>query len=215
VSQAVIFDLDGTLLDTIEDIGASTNRVLRARGLPTHDTAAYRRMVGAGITELLRRAIPPSYHDRLDDFVADFRRDYGGHLVEKTHLFPGIRELLDALADVPKAILSNKPHDFTRQIGAQLFAPSDFVEVFGHRDGKERKPAPDSAIELAGILGLPPERIFFVGDSSIDMETATRAGMHPIAVSWGYQNGAHLRSAGAEALLEQPLELVGLLRTSR
>lgn len=214
MSKAVIFDLDGTLLDTIEDIGDSTNRVLIAHGLPTHDTHAYRRMVGAGITELLRRAIPPAHHDRLDDFVADFRRDYGAHLVERTHLFPGIRELLDALADVPKAILSNKPHAFTRTIAEQLFAPSDFVEIFGHRDGKERKPDPASAIELARILGVGRENIYFVGDSSIDMETATRAGMHPIAVSWGYQDRAALEGAGAEVLIERPSDLVGVVRTS-
>ncbi|MBT8494311.1 MAG: HAD family hydrolase [Deltaproteobacteria bacterium] len=209
----IIFDLDGTLIDSIADIGAAANRVLGARGLPNHSTADYRTMLGHGVRVLLRKALPDGYFE-LDEVVNEFRADYWDHLLVDTEPFPGIRELLAELgaAGHRLAVLSNKPHRFTARIGEAMFADSGFVEFWGHKDEYAKKPDPTSANELRARLGTEPGATYFIGDSAVDIDTGKAAGMHPIGVSWGYQPVELLRQSDAEVVLETPADLLSVVR---
>jgi len=205
---SVIFDLDGTLVDSLDDLAAALNHVLAARSMPTHDRAAIESFVGDGARMLVRRAIPDGADE--DALLAAFRARYLEHLTVHTRAFDGVIELLDALRDrgVPLAVLSNKPHDMTELVVADVLGRARFVEVFGQRDGVPRKPDPAAALELAARL---PGPTLFVGDTPVDVQTARAAGMRPIGVGWGMRDEALLREAGAEVILERPGDLLGLL----
>lgn len=211
---AVVFDLDGTLADTLEDIADAMNRVLRRRGLPVHDYVDYRRMIGKGLRNLAAEATPAAY--RNDEAVAatlaDMVADYGRHLLVKTRLYDGVGELLYALrvAQVPMAVCSNKADELTRRIVLGLVAPGTFAAVTGARPGLPLKPDPASALLAVGRLGAAPERTAYVGDSDVDMLTAVNAGMIPVGVSWGFRSRRELRDAGASLVLERPQELLDL-----
>lgn len=212
--DAVVFDLDGTLADTLEDIADAMNRVLRRRGLPAHDYAAYRRMIGKGLRNLAAEAMPPAR--RTDEAVgatlADMLADYGGNLLVKTRLHEGVAELLQALraAQVPMAVCSNKADDLTRRIVRGLVGPGTFAAVVGARPGLPLKPDPASTLLAAEGLAAPPERIAYVGDSDVDMLTAANAGMVPVGVSWGFRTRRELVEAGARMILDRPRELLDL-----
>jgi phosphoglycolate phosphatase len=214
-ARAILFDLDGTLLDTLEDIAQAANDVLSGLELPTHPAGAYRRFIGDGVATLFQRALPP---DRLtqgmvDRCVARFREAYGRTWNIHTRPFDGIPALLDDLVarGVELAVLSNKPDDFTRLFVDRYLACWPFRAVLGQREGVPRKPDPAGAIEIALRLGLPAERFLYVGDTAVDMETALRAGMCPVGVAWGFRPIEELRSAGAAAIIERPAGLLGLL----
>jgi phosphoglycolate phosphatase len=206
--DAALFDLDGTLADTLADIAAAMNAVLTARDLPTHDHAAYRSMVGEGVAVLAARAAPGA----SVDLVAAFRERYLAGLVVETRPFDGVTEALAALAASGKqlAVLSNKPHDATVHIVAQLFPTIAFAAVWGQRPELPRKPDPTAAVALAAVLHTPPARCAFVGDTAVDMETAVRAGMIGVGALWGYRERAELVAAGARHLCATPSELVTL-----
>lgn len=214
--EAAIFDLDGTLLDTLEDIADSANRVLAARGLPAHDLDAYRRFVGEGVTVLMRRAVPPER--RADEsFVREcveaFREDYGRNWRVKTRPYVGVMEMLGALAarGVKMAVLSNKPDDSTRTCAAELLPGVPFEIVAGQREGIPPKPDPAGALEIARIMGVPPARVLYAGDTPIDMETAARAGMFAVGVLWGFRPREELEGAGAQVLIAHPREILALV----
>jgi phosphoglycolate phosphatase len=213
--RAVLFDLDGTLLDTLADIAHAANTMLGREGLPTHQVDAYRGFIGGGVATLFRRALPPERCDdeRVARCVAEFREVYGRTWNVHTRPYDGIPELLDALAarGLALAVLSNKPDDFTRRCAKAYLAPWPFRVVLGEREGVPRKPDPTGAREVAQRLGLAPETFLYAGDSATDMETALRAGMHPVGVAWGFRPSEELRSAGAEAIIAHPGELLGLL----
>ena len=214
MSAAVIFDLDGTLLDTLTDLAEATNAVLQNWGLPTHPTEAYIRMIGNGADNLLRRALPPGHSDeRVKVAVELMLREYAVRWRENTRPYPGIEDLLDALSErsVCMAVLSNKPHRETTEMVTQALARWTFSGVFGQRDDVPRKPDPTAAHEAAALLAASPEEVLFVGDSETDMETAVRAGMTPVGVSWGFRPVAELREAGAQHILERPADLLRLL----
>jgi phosphoglycolate phosphatase len=198
--HGVIFDLDGTLADTLEDIAAAMNRTLAAHGFPAHPASAYRTFVGEGLRKLVERALPAGTEGIQESFLARYQADYDAHLLDSTRLFPGIPEVLDALqlADVPLAVLSNKFDQPTRRLVDALCGRWTFRAVFGERPGVPRKPDPTSALALADALGAPPERVTFVGDTGVDMLTARAASMRPVGVLWGFRPGDVLAS-GAEA----------------
>lgn len=212
--RAVVFDLDGTLADTLEDIADAMNRVLRRRGLPVHDYAAYRRMIGKGLRNLVAEAIPPARRDdqAIAATLADMLADYGRHLLVKTRLYDGVGQMLHALrvAQVPMAVCSNKADELTRRIVLKLVAPGTFSAVMGARPGLPLKPDPASALLAAGRLGAAPERVAYVGDSDVDMLTAVNAGMVPVGVSWGFRSRRELVEAGATMVLDRPRELLDL-----
>ena len=210
--KAVLFDLDGTLLDTLDDLANAGNRVLAARSLPVHPVAAYRYFVGDGIATLVERILPPELRsrDEITQTVAAFQREYAANWDEHSAPYQGIAEMLDALVagGLRLAVLSNKPEDFTRLCVERLLAAWPFDPVFGQRAGVPKKPDPAGALAAACELGLEPAEILYVGDTSIDMRTARAAAMDPVGVLWGFRDAAELQAAGAARLISDPAELV-------
>ncbi|MHB2017228.1 MAG: HAD family hydrolase [Candidatus Xenobia bacterium] len=206
--RAIIFDLDGTLLDSLQDLADAMNAVLTARGLPTHPRDAYKGFVGDGITVLTQRALPPDCQGRVVECVAAMREEYRRRETMSTRPYPEIPELLAALRErrIPLAVLSNKPHEFTVSLVQQLLGP--FELVWGMRAEFPAKPDPTSALAIAAAMGVPPGAITFVGDTSIDMQTAGAAGMTPVGVLWGFRPGEELQRAGARHLIARPLQLL-------
>jgi phosphoglycolate phosphatase len=216
--RAILFDLDGTLLDTLADIAHAANEALALEGFPTHEEADYSRFIGDGVHVLFRRALPT---DRADDAivgrcVSHFQMTYGKSWHVQTRPYAGIPELLDTLAarEMTLAVLSNKPDDFTRLIGEHYLASWPFRAIVGHREGAPRKPDPTSALEIAGLLAIEPASCMFVGDSAVDMRTARNAGMLPVGVTWGFQPVEILRSNGAQVVIDRPDELLAVLDAS-
>ena len=210
--RAIIFDLDGTLLNTLEDIGDATNHVLSERGFPIHDTDAYRSFIGDGAGVLIKRALPPGARDKetIRSCLDAFLKYYGAHWDVKTRPYDGIRDMLSALTarQIKMAVLSNKPDSFTRKMTKALLPDWPLDPVIGQRDGVPLKPDPAVALDVAGQLGIPPVEFIFVGDSAIDMKTAIAAGMHPVGALWGFGTVEELRDNGARALIENPLDLI-------
>jgi phosphoglycolate phosphatase len=212
VIQAVVFDLDGTLVDSAGDIAAAMNSTLAARGMPEHDVATYRRLVGEGVEALARRAIPPERAAEVEAVVAQFRARYARGLLDSTRPYPGVPQMLASLLGHPVrlGVLSNKPDLSTQKIVGALF-PGTFHAVSGERPGVPRKPDPRGLFELAGALGGRPQTTALVGDSGIDMQTARAAGMAAVGVTWGFRDEAELRANGADVVIHHPSELAGKL----
>ena len=214
--RAVIFDLDGTLLDTIEDLTDSMNAALVRMGHPVRTIAECKQLVGDGLETFVRRALPaaaaddPRERTRLRELM---RLEYGERSVLKTRPYPGVPDLLDTLAarNVPAAVLSNKPHDSTVAIMAHYFSRWSFQAVFGARDGVPVKPDPAGAFEIARIFGIGPADIAYVGDTNTDMQTATAAGMYAVGALWGFRTSGELLANGAKILIERPMDLMPIL----
>jgi phosphoglycolate phosphatase len=213
--RAAIFDLDGTLLDTLADLGESMNEALGELGLPEHPLSAYRRFVGDGVTKLARRALPPERRDdeTIARCIAGMRRIYGGRWDRKTVPYPGIPTLLERLAErgIALAVLSNKPDDMCRTVIARYFPATEFRAVVGARANVAHKPDPVSALEIARGLALAPREILYVGDTDTDMRTAVAAGMLPVGALWGFRDADELRASGASRLAKTPLDVIDLL----
>lgn len=216
--DAVLFDLDGTLLDTLEDIADAANRVLARHRYPAHTVDAYRFFVGEGARTLVERTLPEEARDdeTIDRLYAEFRSEYARNWNAKTRPYRGVPEMLDGLVErgLKIAVLSNKPDDFTRRCVEELLGGWRFDVVLGHHDGIAAKPDPAGALRVAAGLGVPPERILFAGDSSIDVRTAIAAGMFPVGVLWGFRPREELEKSGARAIIEAPVDLVALLGPS-
>jgi phosphoglycolate phosphatase len=213
--SAILFDLDGTLLDTIGDIADSMNAVLQRLGLPGHDREVYKQFVGDGMDMLVRRALPEDrrVQEIVNRCLLSMRAEYSSRWRKNTRPYEGIPELLDALRDlqIRMAILSNKPDDFTREMVRILLAHWVFAGVVGARPDVPKKPDPKAALEIARGLTIPPGQILYLGDSGVDMQTARAAGMFPAGALWGLRTTAELEASGAEALISRPLDLVELL----
>ncbi len=213
--QAVIFDLDGTLLDTLEDLSDSGNHTLARYGFPTHPIDAYRYFIGDGVGMLIRRMLPEGQRDEetIGKVTETYRGEYGRRWNAKTRPYDGIGELLDALtvARIKTAVLSNKPHELTQKCVGALLSQWTFDVAMGHRDGIARKPDPAGALWIARQWELAPSEIVYVGDTATDMQTAVAAGMYPCGVVWGFRPAEELQASGAKALIQRPLELLGVL----
>jgi phosphoglycolate phosphatase len=212
---AVLFDLDGTLLDTLEDIADSVNAVLASVGQPGHPAQAYKTFVGDGVRELVIRAFPPEFHSGvpLERCHARVREEYAKRWRAKTRPYAGVPELLDELSrrGTPAAVLSNKPQDFTASCVRELLPKAKFSRVYGARPGIPLKPNPAAALGIARELSVPPARMLYLGDTDTDMRTALAAGMFPAGALWGFRSETELREAGARALLKNPSDLLALL----
>ncbi|HOX33965.1 MAG TPA: HAD family hydrolase [Spirochaetales bacterium] len=210
--KAAIFDLDGTLADTIGDISAAVNRSLARRGFPVHGAGDYKLMVGNGFRNLVTKALPPSERSeaRIEELRAESAADYEAHCFDLTRPYPGVRELLAALAGegLPMAVLSNKIQALTAKVVAGLFPEIPFVLVRGEGPGFPRKPDPAAALDAARLLGVPPAEVAYLGDSDVDMRTAAAAGMLALGAAWGFRGEAELRAAGADAVLAEPGEML-------
>jgi phosphoglycolate phosphatase len=212
--QAVIFDLDGTLLDTLEDLACAGNRVLQAGGFPVHPVDQYRYFVGDGLETLIQRIVPEGGRNKqnVSRLIAAFRVDYGKNWQVKTRLYDGIDRMLDRLEKhrLRLNILSNKPQDFTEACVETFLGNWAFNHVFGQRAGCPKKPDPAGALEIARLSGIDPSAILYLGDTATDMITARGAGMFPVGVLWGFRGEDELRKSGAERLIRYPDELVHL-----
>ena len=210
----MIFDLDGTLVDSLPGIAASLNHALRKNGFPEHPKKAVRGFIGNGSRILVKRAIPAQSPDALVDAIeADFKVHYDETWSQGTHIYPEISGLLTTLKSQghPLAILSNKPDPFTRSIVQALFPEVVFAAVIGQRPGIPHKPDPTGALEISTLLNLEPGNCMIIGDSTIDIHTARAAGMKAVSVSWGYHDVPPLLAESPDAMLASPGRLLDLI----
>jgi phosphoglycolate phosphatase len=215
-TQAVLFDLDGTLIDSLADLASSINRMLQAYGYPTHEVNAYRRFVGDGMRQLVQRALPSEA--ALDDFHVDeallrYQAEYQNAWKEQTVAYDGIHDLIAELQtlQIPMAVISNKSHPFTQLCCSHFFPDKPFQLVLGARPEVPRKPDPAAARDTAQTLAVDLSACFYVGDSDVDMHFARAAGMKAVGVSWGFRGADELRVAGADFIIDSPNELLGIL----
>lgn len=214
--RLVIFDLDGTLIDSLEDLGAAVNHALSLRGLPLHTRGEYRRMVGHGVRNLVEKALEASVgtgpfpSEEVDAALADFKEYYSAHIDVHTRPYPGIPELLADLqaAGVRLAVASNKFQEGTERLIRSLFPDIQFVAILGNRPGYPLKPAPEIVQEVLRKADIGPSDAVMVGDSPTDMRTAANGGVEGLAVTWGYRTADEL--AGHRLVHSVP-ELRGLL----
>ncbi len=215
--RAALFDLDGTLLDTLQDLADSANRSLVKLGFPPHPVQDYRFFVGEGVAVLASRTLPPDRQDpaTIAALKELFSREYEKHWADQTRAYEGVPALLEALSArlIPMAILSNKPHAFTQAMVAHFFRPWKFTAVFGARESHPRKPDPAAAREICAELGvrarvLKAGEVLYAGDTRTDMQTARNAGMFAVGVLWGFRSREELLENGAQALVARPAELL-------
>jgi phosphoglycolate phosphatase len=208
--RALIFDLDGTLVESLPGIAASLNRALIQHGLPGQSHANVRGFIGDGAIKLVQRALATvSRIDITDSVLKNFAADYAVSWPRGTSVYPGILGLLQQLEEqaIPLAVLSNKPHPFTAEIVGKLFPNTHFAAVLGNQDGLPHKPDPTGALQIANTLGVASEDCIIIGDSTMDLETAKNAGMKSIAVTWGYHDRDRLITADAIVDTVEQLEL--------
>ncbi len=203
--------MDGTLLDSLGDIGGSVNTVLEELGLPTHPISRFRQLVGEGARSLLEKALPPERVALTDEALARYRAIYASRMLETSRPYPGIEALLAALRARGDrvAVVTNKPQAAASRIADTLFAGT-FDVVVGERDGTARKPDPAPARIAAEALGLQARRCVFVGDSAVDVWTARAAQMTSVGVLWGFRDRVELEEAGADHLVALPDEILGI-----
>jgi phosphoglycolate phosphatase len=206
--DAMIFDLDGTLIDSIPDIADSMNRVLARHGHPEHTYDQYKSRLGQGLKALTEICVPEHSRspEHLDAVYQQMVADYSQNCVNKTSVYAGIHELLSRLSEigVKTAVLSNKADAITRKIVERMFRASDFHFVMGASERFPRKPSPDAALHVAEQLGVLPHRIFYLGDTAIDMQTALSARCFPAGASWGFRPKKELIDSGARFIARNP-----------
>lgn len=213
--RAVIFDLDGTLLDTLDDLADAGNVTLEALGLPTHPVDAYRYFVGLGVVELARMMLPEDRRDEATVATAAERvgAEYKLRWKDKSHPYDGVADMLAALLErgLPLCVLSNKPQVYTDITVREFFPGFPFRFIHGARPEVPNKPHPAGALALARELSLPPGEICFVGDTATDMKTARGAGMLPVGALWGFRTAQELTENGARHLIARPAELLDIV----
>ncbi len=211
----MIFDLDGTLLDTLEDIANSANSVLASHQFPTHSLDKYRYFVGSGSVELITRVLPEDQRTNtmINRCTQEFFETYNKCWNVNTQPYDGITELLKELKDrqLKLAILSNKPDKFTRISIREWFPKDIFDIVSGQSDKIPRKPDPAGALQIAKLLNISPRHFLYIGDTDTDMQTATAAGMFSVGVLWGFRTRKELQNNGARILVEHPKEILAFL----
>jgi phosphoglycolate phosphatase len=213
--KGIIFDLDGTLADTLADIANSMNRVLRDRGYPVHPAEDYKYLIGRGLENLVSSSLPKE--SRLPSIItaclASLIEDYRDNCLVHTHLYPGIESLLFRLQDMglKLAVFSNKADDLTQIIVQSLLPGIRFVKIVGARPDLPKKPDPSGARLISDLLEISPEQMIYLGDSDVDMQTARGAGMLAVGVLWGFRTKEELLLNGADHLLSDPFELMALL----
>ncbi len=215
LAKAVFFDLDGTLINSLDDLADTTNDVLARHGLPTHPVQDYRYFVGDGIYTMLQRTVPKGTDPALvDALVTLAKAEYGQHWARKTQVYAGIATMLEELQakGVQLAVLSNKLQKFTTMVVHHFFPQQPFILVKGSPEGGKAKPDPTMALAMAQELGVRPQEVLFMGDTRVDMETATAAGMVPVGVLWGFRPKEELLAHGARYLLEQPQDILQYLQ---
>jgi len=207
--RACIFDLDGTLVDSLRDIAESVNHCLELLGLPTRPVSDYRYLVGEGIPTLCERAIAQSHPDLVGRLVELARTYYRTRLLVHTRPYPGVPEAVERLRrrGVALAVLSNKPHEATVRIVRAFWPNGEFAAVYGYREEELRKPSPAYVLRICAELAVSPADTWVVGDTPTDIETSRRAQAIGIGVTWGFRTRAELQAAGARYIVDDPAEL--------
>lgn len=210
--QTYIFDLDGTLLDTLGDLAASVNYAMRTHGMPEHSVDEVCRFVGNGVRRLMERAVPGGVaHPAFEAAFATFRRHYMEHSLDTTRPYEGIPEMLQELKRRGRhtAVVSNKFDAATKELCRHFFPDTIDVAVGEHEaEGIRKKPAPDTVLQALSQLGVGQEGAVYVGDSDVDIQTARNSGLPCISVLWGFRDREFLLAHGAETFVSQPSELL-------
>lgn len=213
--KAVLFDLDGTLLNTLQDLAEAVNQGLAQKGFPQHGLVEFRYFVGEGREEMALKSLPVDHRDpaTLKWLVEFINAYYSLHWKDHTLPYPGVAETLDKLTAlrIPLTVFSNKPQEFTSQNVEGLLSRWKFEIVLGASDAVPKKPNPAAALRIANELSLKPAEFIYLGDSGIDMRTALGAGMYPVGALWGFRTREELMVNGAKTLIEQPQDLLRLL----
>ena len=210
--KAVLFDLDGTLLDTLEDLADSMNAALSGLGFPLHPVSSYKDFVGEGVEFLAYSALPEKNRNEatLAECIKRMRQEYGLRWDHKTKPYSGIPELLTELEKrgIRKAILSNKPDDFTKKVAGKFLKDWSFETVLGSQTNFPKKPDPVAALSIAESMKFQPMEFLYLGDTKIDMLTAVAAGMFPVGALWGFRSRQELAESGGKKLIQKPQELL-------
>ncbi|MDD2525002.1 MAG: HAD family hydrolase [Bacteroidales bacterium] len=212
--KGAIFDLDGTLVDTLQDIADAMNYVLEQRELPLFDYERYKYFVGKGLRMLVDQVVPPATdQETAEQIYREMIDRYRNRLVEKSVLYDGIAELLDLLVErkIQLSVLSNKADELVQPIVRQLMSQWPLAFVYGLKETLPRKPDPTSALLICKQMGLLPSEVIYLGDTNVDMETACKAGFFSVGVTWGFRTEEELRKAGAMEIIHHPSQLVQLL----
>lgn len=213
--KGVIFDLDGTLLDTLADIGNSMNFVLERHGFPTHHLNSYKLYVGDGAEILVRRSIPKNRrnNEEIYKYLNEYREEYNRNWNKMTRPYNGIPETLNELElrGIRLSVLSNKSQDFAEESVAAFLPGIRFEQVIGYRAGIPAKPDPRGALEVVKAMNLSVEQILYAGDTDVDMQTAVNAGMYGVGVLWGFRTGEELKKNGAKKLISHPYEIIKMI----
>ena len=213
--KAVIFDLDGTLLDTLEDLANASNFALKSSGFETHDIKDYTRFVGNGRYKLIERIVPDKYKqdkEIINNVLRLFDTYYGEHMVDMTKPYDGIIEMIEELKErnMKIAVVSNKPHEFAEDVVRRYFGDS-FEITYGQRPNHPTKPDPKTVYEVMESLNIKEDECIYVGDSDVDVNTAKNAGVKSVGVAWGFRGEGELREAGADFIIKTPIELLKIV----
>ncbi|MEE9405002.1 MAG: HAD family hydrolase [Algisphaera sp.] len=205
----VMFDLDGTLIDSLPAIAAAANGALVDLGLPTIETHRFRQLAGQGLPYLIREILGSEHARRFDEAQAAHLKHYREHARDLAHVFAGVDDLLHALAKakLPFAVLSNKPHADTCDDVSRMMERHAFAAVMGHRDGHAVKPDPASALEICSTLHIEPARVLYVGDTAADMQTAVNAGFYALGVTYGFRSRQELEAHGARQTVDHVMDV--------
>jgi phosphoglycolate phosphatase len=208
---SIIFDLDGTLLDTLCDIAETANAVLARHGLPVHTKQEYKHFVGDGLRALMETITPQGANETtINNYCQMFMQLYADTWTNNCRPYDGIDDMLAAIKKkgLGMAVLSNKPHAFTKLFVDRYFPQKTFTSVYGQREGIAKKPDPAAALEIAKEQGAIPEKIFFVGDTPIDIRTGKASGMMTVAVTWGFRSIHELQKESPDIIINRPMELL-------
>ncbi len=212
-TEAVIFDLDGTLADTLDDLTDAYNYGLDILNQPRQTPEDFRLMIGTGSLDLCRLALPPDRDDLAEELLRLSLAYYIDHQLDNTVPYPGVTELLDQLAQrgIRQAVLSNKPQSYVKEICRGLFGPDPFELIVGQIDGVPLKPDPTAVLAIVKKMKADPAAILYVGDSGTDMATAVNAKLTAVGVTWGFRDRPELQATGADHIIDHPRELLALL----
>lgn len=215
--KVAIFDLDGTLLNTLDDLANACNYALNKFSFPTHNVEEYKKFIGNGIYKLVERAVPNNKKDKVtvEKVLKTFSDYYNEHMIDMTKPYDGIVDILDELRakGIKLAVVSNKKHEFTIEIVKKYFGDR-FDIVFGHRENYKEKPDPTSVLEVIEKLNILKSECIYIGDSNVDILTAKNAGVKSVGVSWGFRDREELANEGANYLADNNIELLNIILNS-
>lgn len=212
MKKGCLFDLDGTLVNSIEDLAFSTNEVLKLHHLPTHDISKYRMFVGNGVKKLMERALGQDHLHLLDECLEEFQQIYHQHCLDHTCPYPGMKELIENLKtkEIKMAVVTNKPHALAIEIVETLF-PDTFVAICGQQELYPVKPDPQSTYYALMAMKLDKKDCLFIGDSQVDIDTGYFAGMDSVGVTWGFRGRQELEAAGADYIVDEPKQIMEII----